>query len=165
MQKFNNQNEEKRTITIVNMTLQDAQDYYKQIEKLETNVRIQKIKKLKERIKQNKKNPNFYEWILALKSSEGKVIGKLETLSMGNNVAFITINLINGNCAKMYGVEAVEQFVEVCRKNRYFSEIELDTNNTVIEEYRKVHNQVIKVSLEWIKSLIYPVKIRDSPSL
>jgi len=148
MQQFNNQNEERRTLTIVNMTLMDAGNYYKQIRELEKDVRVQKIRVLKERIKQNKKNPNFYEWILAVKSSEGNVVGKIEVLSMGNNVAFVTISVPNNTCIQKYGIEAIEQFVEVCRKNKYFSEIELDINNKIIEEYRNVHNQVITIKFD-----------------
>lgn len=134
MQQFNNETGIRRLLNIENMEVNEVKDYYLQFLDLEPEEKEDRESKLKQQIIQSKKD-NFYEWILAIKTKDGKIIGKIEVLEMGANKAFFTINLPNKSWKMKYGVEAVKQFIKICSENKYFSELELDNRNSIIQRY------------------------------
>lgn len=147
MQQFNDQKGERRLLSIANMQVKDAESYYRQYNGLEKMERLQKIKNLKERIKKNKKNPKLYEWILAIKSKDKNVVGKIEVLSKGNGIAFLTISIPKEDWLYKYGIEAIDQFIKICKENEYFSTIELDEDNWIVERYREIYDSDLIINL------------------
>lgn len=138
MQQFDDKKGERRELDIKNMEVKEVREYYLQNLELSKEEKKNRENQLKERIKRSKED-NFYEWILAIKSKDGKVIGKIEVMEMGPDKAFFTINLPNKNWKKKYGVEAIKQFIKICKENKYFSELELEKNNSIIQRYVKAY--------------------------
>ena len=147
MQQFEDSKGERRILNIKNMKREDVAEYYLQHGELTKKQRHDKEKILREQISKSKKK-HFYEWILAVKSKKGKVIGKIEVLDMGNSTAFVTINLPDGEEKNRYGVEALDQFIKICKENKYFSTIELEKNNSIVRNYIENHgnNYIVKVA-------------------
>lgn len=142
MQQF--KDEERRMLNIRNMQVSDAEDYYLQFSKMKKSEKVQKICELEERIKKN----ISYEWILAITSRNGKIVGKIEVLEMSPSVAFFTIELPDNKKIK-YGIEAIDQFLKICKENEYFSELELEARNEIVEKYKETYSKksyVIKVA-------------------
>lgn len=142
MQQF--KDEVRRTLNIRNMQVKDVENYYLQFTKMKKSEKIQAICELEERINQAKS----YEWILAVTSRDGKIVGKIEVLELSSTTAFFTIELPSNRKLK-YGIEAIDQFLKICKENGYFSEIELQAKNEIVEKYKEVHSQkdyIIKVA-------------------
>ncbi len=140
MQQFDDQKGERRLLDIKNMKVREVADYYLQYLELEQDEKNKRKSQLKERIKQNKKVKPC-EWILAIKSKDGKIIGKIEAMDMGNRIVFVTINLPNKSWKIKYGVEALDQFIKICKENKYFSKIQLEKYNSIVEKYVETHKK------------------------
>ena len=138
MQQFDASKGARRLLDIKNMEVKEVKEYYLQHLKLSDVERNNRILQLKKRIIRAKK-PGFYEWILAIISKDGKIIGKLEVMDMGNQTAFVTINLPNKSWKTKYGEEALDQFLKICKENHYFSKLELEKGNSTVEKYIKKH--------------------------
>lgn len=138
MQQYEDLKGKRRELDIVKMEVEEVKEYYLQYLELSEKEKDNRESELKRRIIRSRKE-GFYEWILAIKSKDGKIIGKIEVLEMGMNKAFLTINLPNKNWKRKYGIEAVKQFIKICKENRYFSEIELDNKNSIIQRYIKAY--------------------------
>lgn len=138
MQQFDDNKGERRILDIKKMLREDIESYYIQHLQLSKNERHFRESELRKKIANSKKK-DFYEWILAIKSKQGKILGKIEVLDMGNNTAFVTINLPNESWKIKYGEEALDQFIKICEENKYFSKIELEKNNSIVERYITNH--------------------------
>ena len=141
MQQFDDKQGERRTLNIKTMTPKEAEDYYLQFLEMEVSKKDKEVDELKKRIKENKKKKEPYEWILAIMSKDRKVIGQIEVLDMGSSKAFFTINIPNENWILKYGTEAIKQFCKICREKQYFSTIELEKGNDIVEQYIKLYNK------------------------
>ena len=139
MQQFDDNMGVRRLLDITNMEVMEVKDYYFQYLGLNPVEKNNRTRQLKERIIKSKES-GFYEWILAVKLKDGKIIGKIEVIDMGNEKAFLTINLPNKSWKMRYGEEALDQFLKICRENNYFSIIELEKENSTVEKYIKKHN-------------------------
>lgn len=137
MQQYDDNKGKRRFLDIENMNENDVSEYYLQNLKLKEEEKQNRKVELKKRIRQN----NSYEWILAIKLKDGKIIGKIEVLEMGNKTAFVTINLPNKSWKIKYGTEALDQFIKICKENDYFSKVELEKNNSIVERYMKEHDK------------------------
>lgn len=144
MQRFDNSKGKRRELNIENMKIKEVKEYYLQNLELSTEEKKNRESQLKERIKRSKEE-GFYEWILVIKLKDGKVIGKIEVLQMGPDRAFLTINLPNKNWKLKYGVEAIKQFVKICKENNYFSIIELEKNNSIVQRYIEAYGETYGV--------------------
>ena len=113
MQQYDDNKGKRRFLDIENMNENDVSEYYLQNLKLKEEEKQNRKVELKKRIRQN----NSYEWILAIKLKDGKIIGKIEVLEMGNKTAFVTINLPNKSWKIKYGTEALDQFIKICKEN------------------------------------------------
>lgn len=138
MQQFDDTKGERRILDIKKMKRGDVSEYYLQHLELSQGEKHRREEEIRNKIKQSK-NSDFYEWILAIKLKDGKVIGKIEVLDMGNNSAFVTINIPNKTFKIKYGQEALDQFIKICRENKYFTKIELEKNNSIVEKYILKH--------------------------
>ena len=139
MQQFDDNIGVRRLLDITNMEVVEVKEYYRQNLQISDVEKNNRIRQLKERIIKSKQ-PGFYEWILAVKLKDGKVIGKIEVMDMGNQKAFLTINLPNKSWKMKYGEEALDQFLKICRENKYFDMIELEKDNSTVEKYIKKHD-------------------------
>lgn len=138
MQQYEDSKGKRRFLDIEKMKENEVSDYYLQNLELSRGERIKREIQLKTKIRQN----NSYEWILVIKLKDGRVIGKIEVMEMSNNAAFVTINLPNKNWKMKYGIEALDQFIKICKENAYFSKIELEKNNSIVKRYIKAHDEV-----------------------
>lgn len=138
MQRFDDNKGERRLLDIKNMEVEEVDDYYLQHFKLSKTEKSNREKELRARIKKAESN----EWILAIKSKEGKVIGKIEVWDTGAGTAYVTINLPNDNWKRKYGLEAIDQFIKICKENAYFSKIELEKKNSINKKYVAEHGLV-----------------------
>jgi len=139
MQQFDGSKGERRLLDITSMEVMEVKEYYFQYLGLNPVEKNNRIRQLKERIIKSKE-PGFYEWILAIKLKDGKIIGKIEVIDMGNDKAFLTINLPNKSWKMKYGEEALDQFLKICKENKYFNMIELEKENSTVQKYIKNHN-------------------------
>ena len=137
MQHFENAVGDRRLITIRNMKLEDVEEYYKtQFHKENKVTQEQNIRKLKKRLKGLMQQKEVYEWILAICTKDGKIIGKMEIYSADAEVASLKIEIPNEIWSFKYGVEAIKQFVKICTENHYFKKIEME-DNVITERYRR----------------------------
>lgn len=126
---FDNRIGKRRLLDLKNMDVNDAENYYLQV----SDTKEIDISEFKERIKKAK-NPKSCISILAIKTKEGKVVGKMEIFDM-KSTAYLTINIPNESWSFKYGEEAIDQFVKICKKRQYFKIIEIEKNNPIIERY------------------------------
>jgi len=140
MQQYDDSRGERRLLDIKLMNVEDAKDYYLQFHN-DDKKREQKTKELEERIERNAVISEVFEWVLSIKLKTGKLIGKIEVLSVGNSTGFITIKIPNESSSLKYGVKVIDQFIEICRENNYFSKIQLEPNNEIVERYKKAYNK------------------------
>ena len=144
MQRFDDEQGKRRLLNIENMKVRDVKDYYSQFPDLENDKRVEKMKKLKDKIK----SKISYEWYLAIKTKEGKIIGKIEVFFMKPDIAFVTIAIPNESKSRKYGEEAIDQFVKICREKKYSSTVELDRDNPIIERYIHSHDNIKDYKIE-----------------
>ena len=130
---FDNRIGKRRLLDLKNMDANDAENYYLQV----SNTKKDGISELKERIKEAR-NPKSCISILAIKTKEGKVVGKMEIFDMKSS-AYLTINIPNENWSFKYGEEAIDQFVKICKKRQYFKIIEIEKSNPIVERYVASH--------------------------
>lgn len=154
MQQYDDSKGIRRELDIVKMEVEEVKEYYLQYLELSEKEKNDRENELKRRIIRSKKD-GFYEWILAIKSKDGKVIGKIEVMEMGPARAFFTINLPNKNWKIRYGLEAMKQFMKICKENNYFSVIELDKNNSTVQRYIKAYGKKYKID----KNLLELIKV------
>lgn len=147
MQQFDDNKGERRILDIKKMKRADVGEYYLQHLKLSQEEKHSREEEIRDKIKQSK-DPNFYEWILAIKLKDGKVIGKIEVLDIGSDTAFVTINLPNKDFKMKYGQEALDQFIKICRENKYFRKIELEKNNSIVEKYILKHELGYEIEIK-----------------
>lgn len=140
MQQYDNKKGKRRELDILKMKLQEVEEYYLQYTELSKKEKNSREKEIKEKIRQSKKD-NFYEWILAVKLKNGKLIGKIEVMDMGSGIAFFTINLPNEIWQIRYGIEAIKQFAKICNENKYFKKIELDPKNAITKKFVEVYEE------------------------
>ena len=137
MQHFQDNLGNRRLVTIRNMKLEDVEEYYKlQFHKDEKVTQAQNIRALKKRLKGLAQQKEEYEWILAICTKSGKVIGKMEIYSADSEIASLKIEIPNEIKSFQYGVEAIKQFIKICTENQYFKKIEVESNS-ITERYRK----------------------------
>lgn len=146
MQQFDDSKGERRFLDIKKMERKDVGDYYLQHLGLTQEKKHFREEELRKKIKQSKMEDS-YQWILAIKFKEGRVIGKIEVLETGEDSAFVTINLPNKNFKLRYGEEALDQFIKICEENHYFSTIELEKNNSIVEKYILKHGLGYKIEV------------------
>ena len=138
MQKFDNKKGKRRRLDLANMKEEDAEKFYAQCLGLSKELQKQCEKELKQQI-QKKEDDDILQWILAIYSKSGKLIGKMEISSMDGKEASLRIQIPNENWILKYGVEALDQFLKICSENHYFTRIEL-VSSAITERYRKMHN-------------------------
>lgn len=132
MHNFDNQKGVRRLLDISTMKRDEVKDYYLQFFSMEPAQKERKIEQLKEEISKQED----YKWILVIKSKTGKVVGKIEVFELvKNETAYVTIEIPNENWVNRYGKEAIHEFLKICRENHYFSSIELEARNKIVEQY------------------------------
>lgn len=132
MHKFDNQRGVRRLLDISNMKVIEVGDYYLQFFSMDSAKKEMQIQELKERIK----NLEEYQWILTIKSKDGKIVGKMEVFELSENqTAYVTIEIPNKNWVCKYGPEAIHEFLKICRENQYFTEVELEARNKIVDVY------------------------------
>lgn len=132
MHNFDNQKGVRRLLDISTMKRDEVKDYYLQFFSMEPAKKEAQIQQLKEEISKQED----YKWILAIKSKTGKVVGKIEVFELvKNETAYVTIEIPNKNWVNRYGKEAIHEFLKICRENHYFSSIELEARNKIVEQY------------------------------
>lgn len=134
MQKFNDKQGEGRLLNISNMKEEEAEELFKQ-NNMPLDLKEQCALELKERIRKLAKEGDYLEWILAIRSKEGKLIGRMEITSFDEKVASLKIQIPNASNISKYGIKALEEFIEICKNNQYFVKIELDKNNYITKSY------------------------------
>jgi len=132
MHNFNDQKGVRRLLDITNMTRSDVKDYYLQFFSMKPEEKEAKMEKLKEEVI----NRKDYKWILVIKSKNGKVVGKIEVFELvKNETAYVTIEIPNQNWIHKYGTEAIHEFLKICKENNYFSAVEMEARNEIVERY------------------------------
>jgi len=132
MHNFNDQKGVRRLLDITNMTRSDVKDYYLQFFSMKPEEKEAKMEKLKEEVIHRKD----YKWILVIKSKNGKVVGKIEVFELvKNETAYVTIEIPNENWIHKYGTEAIHEFLKICKENNYFSAVEMEARNEIVERY------------------------------
>ena len=134
MQQFNDKQGKGRLLNISNMKEEEAEELFEQ-NNIPEELKVQCAKELKKQIHRLTKEGDYLEWILAIRSKEGKLIGRMEVTSFDEKVASLKIQIPNANYISKYGIEALEQFIEICKNNHYFVKIELDSNNYIAKSY------------------------------
>lgn len=135
MHNFDNQKGIRRLLDISNMKTEEVKDYYLQFFSMEPDKKETQIKQLKEEIRKLGK-PENYKWILAIKSKKGKIVGKIEVFELAKEErAYVTIEIPNENWVNRYGKEAIHEFLRICKENHYFSSVELEARNKIVEQY------------------------------
>ena len=140
MQQFDDKQGERRILDIKTMTPKDAEEYYMHLLEKPQN---ETLEELKQKIKENKKKKKdeIYEWILAIKSKKGKLIGIINVWEIGANKAYFTIDVLKDDANLDYGMKAIKQFCKICEEKQYFSTIELEKGNEVVEQYKEYYNK------------------------
>ena len=137
MQKFNNGYGVRRLIIISSMTVEEAEDYvFTQFYREEKEKQFQMARTLQERIKILEQQKEVYEWILAIHTKEGKLIGKIEVYSTDDVTADIKVEVPNKVKKIMYGVEALKQFRKICEEQKLFKRIRLEPDE-ISERFKK----------------------------
>ncbi len=139
MQQFNDSKGKRRLVNIANMKEEEVEDFYNQYHKLSEEEKKEATQKLHQQIRKVKtKKPS--KWILAIHSKEGKLIGKIEVkpLEEERTVSF-KIQIPNENWILKYGMEAIDQFLKICKENKYFQEIRI-MPEPITEQYKNMHN-------------------------
>ena len=139
MQQFDDTKGKRRLLTISNMKEAEAEMFYDQFPKVPQEVKEECTAELKKQIRRTQENHFPLEWILAVYSREGKLVGKLEVSSIQDQKASLIIEVPNQDWVVKYGIEAIDQFLKISRENDYFKQIEL-VPSIVTEQYRKVHS-------------------------
>lgn len=134
MQQFNNKKGNRRLINIVNMKEEDVDDLYIQISGTDTNNK--EANDLKQKIREISKTPETYRWVLSIKDKERKLIGMIEVLQLQPGVGFFTIQIPNEIYRYKYGVKSIKQFLKICTEEAYFTNIELETRNSIVEDFK-----------------------------
>lgn len=143
MQKFDDEKGKRRLINLSNMKEEDAEKYFVQCRGLPEELQKQCTEELRGQIKKIDEGIAL-GWILAINLKSGKLIGKMEITSIDGVEASLRIQIPNENWILKYGLEAVDQFVKICKENHYFEKIEL-VSCAITEKYRKDHNISSKV--------------------
>lgn len=139
MQQFDNTKGKRRLLSISNMTEKEAEVFYNQFPRVPQEVKEQCTEELQKQIRRTQENDFPLEWILAVYSRDGKLVGKIEVSSIQGQEASLVIEVPNQDWVLKYGIEAVDQFLKISRENDYFKQIEL-VPSIVTEQYRKVHS-------------------------
>lgn len=134
MQHFDDKQGEGRLLNISNMKEEEAEELFNQ-NNIPLDLKEQCALELKKRIHKLAKEGDYLEWILAIRSKEGKLIGRMEITSFDEKVASLKIQIPNASNISKYGIEALEEFIEICKNNQYFVKIELDKNNYITKSY------------------------------
>lgn len=139
MREFNDELGIRRRLIISNMTVQDAEDYYSSQFYSEPKEKTsQKTRALKKRIKGLAQEKPVYEWILAVKTLDGKWIGKLEIYSADSETASLRVEIPCERKIYEYGVDTIKQFRKICQENSWFKRIELEENE-ITQRYKKAY--------------------------
>ena len=139
MQQFCNKWGKRRMLNICQMTVKDVVPYYEQFLDLTDLEKLKKGSDLKNRIDVWKGRKEHFYWVLAIKSKDNKLVGKLDVFEMSNDRVSVSIEIPNENWVYKYGTEAIDQFIKICKENHLFKEIEFIARNEIIEIYRKQH--------------------------
>lgn len=137
MQHFDDLKGKRRRVTISEMTVKEVEEYYIQDSTLkkEKEKQSQYVRTLKKRIKGLNQQKDVDTWILSIHDRDGKLIGKMEINSKEEGRAALKIDIPNETWNYKYGVEAIDQFCKICRENRYFNVIELESDNPITQRY------------------------------
>lgn len=136
MREFDNRIGERRRLNISNMERNEVKDYFLQFFSMDSAKKEKEEQRLKEEIKDREESLVRYKWILAIKSKEGKVVGKIEVFELiKDQRAFLTIEIPNENWIYRYGTEAIHEFIKICKEQLYFSELELEAKNKIVDSY------------------------------
>lgn len=148
MQQFNDSKGKRRLVNITNMKKEEAKEFYYQFPQIPEEERKKFIVKLKNQIKRNH-TQNPYKWILSIHSKWGKLVGKIEVNPLAEEQKVcVHIQICNDSWVMKYGMEAIDQFIKICRENKYFKEIQL-APDPVTEQYKNMHamkNYIVKVA-------------------
>lgn len=145
MQRFDNEKGKGRNVDILNMREEEADIFYSQFEGLPAELQQSCADELKGQIR--KSNQNTSDWILVVHSKEGKVIGRIEVTSFDDKEAAVRIHIPKKDIALKYGMEVVEYFLQICKDNRYFEAVELETTPVAVMYCRSRMNNARRVKL------------------
>ncbi len=139
MQQFDDNKGERRLINIANMKEEEVKDFYNQYYQYTKEQKKDYEQKLAKQIRKlQTKKPS--KWILAVHSKEGKLVGKIEVKPLEETqIASFQIQIPNENWVRKYGLEAIDQFLKICKENKYFQEIRI-MPEPITEQYKNMHN-------------------------
>lgn len=138
MQKFDDLCGKRRMLDISNLKVEEVEDYYLQEINVSEESKKQKTEWLQAEIKSAENQKITDKWILAIKSKDEKMIGMIRVWEVEPEQAFVKINIPNGNWISKYGKEALDQFVKICKEKKYFSIIEFERENSIVDQYRNM---------------------------
>ena len=136
MEHFDDSVGKRRIIIINNMSLDEAEKYYFKMHGLKNVTKSQSTRTLKKKIKGIAQSRDVSQWILAIRDRSKRLIGKMEILLTGENVALLKIEIPDETWNYKYGVEAIEQFKDICKEKQYFEKIELEKDNLISKRYK-----------------------------
>ena len=139
MQKFDDEAGVRRRLDLCNMKVSDTEDYFLQFLTIGKKEKKHLAAELSERLSNNSCDDGVKQWFLSVKDKSGQIVGKIEVFPAKED-AFFTIEIPNNQWILRYGDDAIDQFIKTCREKGYFSKIEFDRENPIIDHYRKVHD-------------------------
>ncbi|NLC87515.1 MAG: hypothetical protein GX682_01860 [Clostridiaceae bacterium] len=149
MEHFDDSVGKRRIIIINNMSLDEAEKYYFKMHGLKNVTKSQSTRTLKKKIKGIAQSRDVSQWILAIRDRSKRLIGKMEILLTGENVALLKIEIPDETWNYKYGVEAIEQFKDICKEKQYFEKIELEKDNLISKRYKdyyKLNSYTIEIA-------------------
>lgn len=149
MEHFDDSVGKRRIIIINNMSLDEAEKYYFKMHGLKNVTKSQSTRTLKKKIKGIAQSRDVSQWILAIRDRSKRLIGKMEILLTGENVALLKIEIPDETWNYKYGVEAIEQFKDICKEKQYFEKIELEKDNLISKRYKdyyKINSYTIEIA-------------------
>lgn len=135
MQKFDDLCGRRRILDISNLKVEEVEDYYLQETNVSEESKKQKIEWLQAEIKSAENQKITDKWILAIKSKNKKIIGMIKVWEVEPEQAFVKVSIPNKNWVSKYGKEALDQFIKICREKKYFSVIEFESDNSIVDQY------------------------------
>lgn len=135
----------RKRLIIRTMMPQDAKTYYSQSELGDLENASKRIKALEIVLKRmDAKNPNM---IFAVEDSNHKYIANIKCLAIGTNGTKVHIEILNEENRKKYGIDIVEEFINICKEEKLFKRLYLNYCDAAVEDYINATNSGIRIDV------------------
>lgn len=128
----------RRRIIIKTMEKGDVEDYYMQLP-MDEKERKRKVEATKQLVKQQENSTPDSMLIFAIKEvGSNRMIGTILTKNIGTGKVSLQISIPKETNQWMYGVEIIDQFIKICREDKFFTNIKfikLDENCNAAKKY------------------------------